>query len=136
VDHQYATLLFGEWFFAQGLFGREWDGEYPLLKEPLEGPGDDGNAWQRVELLRQAHDGVEVYLDDCLSAVPWEQYNERPNCQDHQSTPPVWVASHSPASPSHYPLGANLLGVQYGVCAGGSTKMVRQPRMVPVMKYR
>jgi ribosomal peptide maturation radical SAM protein 1 len=67
-------LLFGEWFFARELFGREDEQEYPLLKGLRNGsdqatiPGDD------VELLRKARNGIGAYLDACLSAVPWDQY--------------------------------------------------------------
>jgi ribosomal peptide maturation radical SAM protein 1 len=67
-------LLFGEWFFAQALFGRQWDKEHPLLKDLQNGSGEADDSPDRPELLRQARNDAGAYLDACLSAVPWEQY--------------------------------------------------------------
>ena len=67
-------LLFGEWFFAQALFGREWDKEHPLLKDLQDESDEADGSPDRPELLRQARNDAGAYLDACLSAAPWEQY--------------------------------------------------------------
>jgi ribosomal peptide maturation radical SAM protein 1 len=68
-------FLLGEWFFAQELFGREWEKEHPLLKVLQKKSG--GHAVippGGLESLRRARNGIGAYLDVCLSTVPWEQY--------------------------------------------------------------
>ena len=67
-------LLFGEWFFAQALFGRQWEEEHPLLESPQNEPGKAITPPERLGLLRQARNDIGAYLDACLSAVPWERY--------------------------------------------------------------
>jgi ribosomal peptide maturation radical SAM protein 1 len=66
--------LLGEWLFAQELFGDEWDREHPLLQGVQEGSGSEPITREDVEMLRQVRRGMGAYLDDCMSAVSWEQY--------------------------------------------------------------
>jgi ribosomal peptide maturation radical SAM protein 1 len=66
--------LLGEWLFARELFGREWDREHPYFGTLQPGSGEKVMPPERLELLRQARDGAGAYLDDCMSAVPWNRY--------------------------------------------------------------
>jgi ribosomal peptide maturation radical SAM protein 1 len=65
--------LLGEWLFSQELFGRDWDTEHPFLRGLEHGSGEV-LPQELIDLLRQARNGTGGYLDDCLRAVPWEQY--------------------------------------------------------------
>jgi ribosomal peptide maturation radical SAM protein 1 len=66
--------LLGEWLFARELFGRRWDREHDLLAGPEEGAGDEVMPPECLESLRKAREETAAFLDDCTSAIPWEQY--------------------------------------------------------------
>jgi ribosomal peptide maturation radical SAM protein 1 len=68
------THLLWEWLFARELFDREWDTGHPLLGGLEQGSCDEVIHRERLGLLREARNGIGAYLDDCVSAVPWEQY--------------------------------------------------------------
>jgi ribosomal peptide maturation radical SAM protein 1 len=67
-------LLFGDWFFAQELFGHEDEQEHPLLKCLQNGSDPATSPPEHLVALQEARNDLEAFLDACLTAVPWEQY--------------------------------------------------------------
>jgi len=67
-------LLFGEYLFAQDLFGPKWEREHPFLKGLHNGSGYAVIPPDLLDSFRGAGEGVGAYLDACTFALPWEQY--------------------------------------------------------------
>jgi ribosomal peptide maturation radical SAM protein 1 len=97
-----SWFLFGDWFFAQELFGRERDREHPLFKSPQNESGKASIPPGGLESLRRACNGIGAYLDVCLSTVPWEQYKIIGfSSMGHQNVASLALAKHVKATWPH-----------------------------------